>query len=287
MVLPARRFEEAHVDLPGLWGEPNSSIDWCERNYVVTYYVAEFWNTVSNACLLASGLFAFAVARRFNMEMRWQVHGLAWAFVAFGSMLFHSMLWYSSQLLDELPMVYAALVWCYCLLGIYDDRKARLLRISFAAYAVLWTLLHARGAFTVLFQLQYAVLILTGVALTDRSLRLATGHGVFSFLFTSDSVAPRSGLWMLVHLVRCHIAWLAIAFVLWISDQLACEHWHALPINPQLHAWWHVLVAVSVHIGFHTSMSYRLAEQRGAVQKVGWVWLFYYIPITTEVAPEE
>ena len=30
----------------GVWGNPTALIDWCEENYVVTTYVAEFWNTL-------------------------------------------------------------------------------------------------------------------------------------------------------------------------------------------------------------------------------------------------
>ena len=26
----------------GVWGKPTSTLDWCEENYVVTAYVAEF-----------------------------------------------------------------------------------------------------------------------------------------------------------------------------------------------------------------------------------------------------
>ena len=32
----------------GFWGSPSSTINWCETNYEMTYYVAEFWNTVTN-----------------------------------------------------------------------------------------------------------------------------------------------------------------------------------------------------------------------------------------------
>ena len=32
----------------GFWEPRTSTIDWCEINYEVTYYIAEFWNTISN-----------------------------------------------------------------------------------------------------------------------------------------------------------------------------------------------------------------------------------------------
>ncbi|RUS17275.1 hypothetical protein BC937DRAFT_90170, partial [Endogone sp. FLAS-F59071] len=31
----------------GYWGKVTSSVDWCEINYEFSYYIAEFWNTIS------------------------------------------------------------------------------------------------------------------------------------------------------------------------------------------------------------------------------------------------
>lgn len=279
MVGPIRRFESAHADQFGFWGSPNSSVDWCERNYVVSFYIAEFWNTLSNAFLAISGVAAFLMARRFKLEVRHQVHGLAWAVVGIGSTLFHGTLWYSSQLLDELPMIYAALVWCYCLLNIYDDRTLIIIRLSFGAYAAVFSVLQAFGGYTVLFQAGYAVTIIGGVVLTDRALRMYTGSGVLG-QHSARKTSP--GLQMLTSLVRWHLIWLGIGFVCWISDQAMCDSLHALPLNPQLHAWWHTFVGLSVHIGFQCQMGARLAERRGLMEKASWAWLFYFLPLASE-----
>jgi len=32
----------------GFWGNPTSNIDWCEDNYQLSPYVAEFWNALSS-----------------------------------------------------------------------------------------------------------------------------------------------------------------------------------------------------------------------------------------------
>ena len=32
----------------GFWGPPSATMNWCEEDYVVTPWIAEFWNTLSN-----------------------------------------------------------------------------------------------------------------------------------------------------------------------------------------------------------------------------------------------
>ncbi len=57
------RFEPEGGDRDGFWGPSTSSIDWCERNYEVTYYVAEFFNAISSIGLVVVGLFTIYTVR--------------------------------------------------------------------------------------------------------------------------------------------------------------------------------------------------------------------------------
>ena len=36
----------------GFWGPRTASVDWCEPNYVVSHYVAEWWNTLTSVSIV-------------------------------------------------------------------------------------------------------------------------------------------------------------------------------------------------------------------------------------------
>jgi dihydroceramidase len=42
----------------GYWGKRTATIDWCEINYEVTHYIAEFWNTISNLVMIVFPLYS-------------------------------------------------------------------------------------------------------------------------------------------------------------------------------------------------------------------------------------
>ncbi|KAJ1488973.1 ceramidase, partial [Baffinella frigidus] len=105
----AVRFEPHGHDLPGFWGDGSSSsgtIDWCERNYVVSFYIAEFFNSFSALALVVAGGYAWYQAWRDSLELRFHAIGISVVLVGLGSAAFHSTLQFWGQMWDELPMVW-------------------------------------------------------------------------------------------------------------------------------------------------------------------------------------
>ena len=48
----------------GYWGNTTSTIDFCERNYDTTQYIAEFWNTLSSFIFCVTGIIGIIIVYR-------------------------------------------------------------------------------------------------------------------------------------------------------------------------------------------------------------------------------
>src|SRR5262245_39770729 len=94
-----------------------ASVDWCEPNYVVTPWVAEWWNTVSSVPI--AGLGAFGLWRWSRSgpgrEARFALGYALLAIVGLGSIAFHGTLLKAAQACDELPMIFCGLSYAYVL----------------------------------------------------------------------------------------------------------------------------------------------------------------------------
>lgn len=86
-----------HNSVEGFWGPVQSSIDWCERNYVVSYYVAEFYNTTSNIVLLLFGLWGIQQCRQQQLETRFWIVYAGISVIGVGSASFHGTLSHIGQ----------------------------------------------------------------------------------------------------------------------------------------------------------------------------------------------
>ncbi|MFP2904775.1 ceramidase [Pyxidicoccus sp. 3LFB2] len=216
----------------GFWGPSTATVDWCETNYQHLFHVSELFNTASSLVLVAVGVLGL-VLHRHVLERRFLLAFSLLSVVGVGSTAFHATLRREHQMLDELPMLYLAIVIVYILL---EDRPQRRfghwLPVLLLGHAVLVTYLTAftRGNVQFfLFQVSFASL-------------------EFYALGRTYVLQRRSADARVKRLFRLGIAAYALAIVLWLSDIQFCPTLnetlpaHGLP-NPQFHAWWHVLVS--------------------------------------------
>lgn len=219
------------VDPVGVWGIPTASIDWCEQNYVVTPWVAELWNTVSSLAMVLAGLVGLC-SRRFAREVR--VAFALLVLVGVGSIAFHATLRFGLQMLDELPMLYLVtwLVWLLVENG-PTRRLGTWFPVALGIYVVLATAgatLNRGDAQFLAFHVSFGAMELFCLARVAQLALQQENRTVRSrFVLGLLAYACGIGVWF-VDLKACP----------WVSVTLPS---HGIP-NPQLHAWWHVLVSL-------------------------------------------
>ena len=234
---------------------PTSEIDWCELNYIHSYFVTEVFNSGTSIYYVFIALYAFFKHREIlKMDitsLRFQVMLLMLAIVGCGSVAFHGTLRYHMQLLDEIPMIYLILTSAWILTnrrtteptrggliigGIYIGACLLLtvVLLTTPQHSNIHNFFRGSGVVTFVVHLIYTFycssLAITEVSKTDA---MAAAH--MSNLFVKGFLS------------------ICIALVCWISDNMFCETLLGLPlpIFVNLHAWgWHIGTAQSVYYMF-------------------------------------
>lgn len=268
------REYHAKNDQPGYWGPVEASIDWCERNYVVSYYVAEWWNTVSNIVLIALGTIGLYHTFVRGFEPRFVVLSLATLTIGCGSALFHGTLTHVGQQGDETPMVLGMSAWIYCLVAM-DPRWERrhphgrpALGLGLTLFCAVFAVAHYYLRLVVTFQVCFGILVFSALALLLRHI----GR-------TKQAEARQLGM--------VYIQASLLGFAAWLVDVHHCETMHDLPFgipNPQFHAWWHALTAIGCYAG-PAFLCFRRAHLLG--QRPGIAWRFGCVPVVELFAGAE
>jgi dihydroceramidase len=214
----------------GYWGEATSTMDWCEINYEVSYYIAEFWNTISSMFIAWIGVIALVSLSRYTSRITDYLLATGIIVIGLGSAAFHATLTYQSQMWDEIPMVWTGSVAAYCYSSMIFPRFDN----YFFAILVIWNIvffcMHLLGGVFSLFAMIF-------VAIT---------------LYMSGCILVlqyRYGTRFTQRLLIIHISLYIVAFALWILDNVHCNTLRE-NLNPQFHSWWHILAGISIHYGF-------------------------------------
>jgi dihydroceramidase len=223
---------------PGFWGPPTSSVDWCEANYEHSRFVAEWFNTTSSLALVAAALLGFVLHRRV-LERRFLAAYAALGVVGLGSIAFHATLRFELQMLDELPMLWLALIITFILGELRRPPGTR-------AGRRLATMLTAHGL------LVTALCTLTRGTLQFACFHISFGSLELYCLARAWRLGRRSTAPAARRLLAVGFTAYAVAIAAWFVDLKACSFVaRVLPAhglaNPQLHAVWHVLVSVGFY----------------------------------------
>ncbi len=210
--------------MDGMWvhaGAP-ALVDWCEANYAVTGWVAEWWNFLSSVVMIGLGLFGLWRVR--GAELRFRVGMLGTCVVGAGSAAFHGTLLRLAQAADELPMVWLGLA---CVWTLLDREKpageGRGLAVGLLAFGVVFCVACALVPWAfALFIAVYGVAI-AWVAI--RTMQLAFFRPTTPRLRRTAAVVV--------------LAYLGGFFGFWVPEHvlLGCDS----PIQAlQLHSFWHL-----------------------------------------------
>ncbi|GAB2210011.1 hypothetical protein Droror1_Dr00015261 [Drosera rotundifolia] len=229
--------------ISSFWGPVTSTVECCEKNYVYSSYIAEFFNTVSNIPGILLALIGLIVVLRQRFEKRFTILHLSNLALALGSVLYHATLQQVQQQSDETPMVWELLLYIYILYSPdwhYRSTMPTFLFLYGAAFAVVHQLVHLR----ISFRLHYGLLFLLGIPRMYKY-----------YIYTNDLRAKR--------LAKLYLLTLILGCLCWLGDRLFCKEVSRWYFNPQGHALWHVLMGFNSYFGNMFLMFCR-------AQQLGW-----------------
>lgn len=267
----------------GYWGNVTSTIDWCEENYVVSKYVAEWSNTITNGTFVITALYSTYCAWRSRLELRFILIGIGFALVGVGSWLFHMTLQYHYQLLDELPMIYATCIPTWSILcetqetltkkG-HSSPLSRQFAVGLAISVVVTLLSWIYLVFKIpeIHQTVYGFITVSVVVMS----------GILTHKFVKDPVAKKS----LYQCMSIGIVTFLLGFVSWNLDNVFCSTWIyirrdilqlPLGILLELHAWWHILTGTGIYY-YIVYLQYLRVLTQGLGNDFAMIWRWKFLP---------
>ncbi|PRP75023.1 hypothetical protein PROFUN_07416 [Planoprotostelium fungivorum] len=246
----------------GYWGPITANVDWCEPNYAHSYYLCEYWNTLSNIPMIVLGFwgmcYAFtigAAAARNGFTPKNAFYSFTIGFfflflVGIGSWMFHMTLLYKYQMLDELPMILGSLVFVYIIMDLHPPKE-----ISLGAeekkpgglIGIFDRFMIQNRTFRAVVLILYGVTTSVLMAVdTNNPLPMNLSYlGLVLFLVwrscTGDSYAQK----IVRHYFASALVYQIAAGLCWLVEKYLCQP--LFPITAYLHAVWHVLAGTGVY----------------------------------------
>ncbi|SPO29698.1 related to YPC1 - Alkaline ceramidase [Ustilago trichophora] len=252
----------------GYWGPITSTLQWCETKYAFSYYIAEPVNTFTNLFFILLSLYGYRITRKQRLPLRYSICHLGVALVGFGSAFFHATLTYTTQLLDELPMIYTSAWLTYCVCetqrGNGKPRFRILLPASLIALVICITVVYLRNGNPIFHQVAYASIQIVSTLRVIHLLRNPT-----SDLNTTPLGRKRKSEIQQLYLFGAII--FLLGFAIWNLDNIFCYHLRQVrekvgypcAVLLEGHGWWHILTGWGAYCLITAGSQLAVGEKQG------------------------
>ncbi|KAK4170173.1 ceramidase-domain-containing protein [Cladorrhinum sp. PSN259] len=236
----------------GLWGEPTSTLNWCEEDYNITFYCAELVNTLTNLIFMYLGFKGLHNVIKYGHSRVFILSFLGYIVVGLGSSAFHATLKYEMQLADELPMIYTVCIMSFATFSYNRQLRTQILiAVGLTGLAAFITIYYLYAKNPVFHQVAYGLLTLStvvrGFYVTQYKLRPA--------VCKRNPVRGELIMKQMWKLAFSGIIMFLVGFFLWNVDTIFCKHITTTKQRLQLpwsavlegHGWWHILTGAGAY----------------------------------------
>ena len=194
------------------WGTPDVSVSFCEDKYIVSDYIAEYYNTMSALSYVIVGLLFYKTKLKKLSKII--------ILLGMGTALLHSTLRFYGQWLDEISML---------ILSFYIIKEIRQMRFGFTTSE--W----------------YLLLLIFPYFLFERyfSYFFMVFSSLQIYTYTISRKKYDECTREVYYLIKAYLIVLILSSICWVCDQLFCDYVQ----NYQLHAVWHVGTSLALFFG--------------------------------------
>ncbi|KAL1839317.1 hypothetical protein VTJ49DRAFT_1645 [Mycothermus thermophilus] len=253
----------------GVWSPPTSRANFCEEDYNITFYLAEFINALTNVTYVYLALRAMYrpssrdPGRSNLLRPSWDFMSASLFVLGVGSFLFHATLRQTLEFVDEFSML--GLTWSMLhasLTARQSPRRARVISVGLAV---------AYLSFAVFYLWAPKIIYQVYAFSTSLAVLLLRTFYVFHWAETGFPEEKRRD-W--VRRTWKAVATSLLGYMLWIIDFEHCAQLRAwreslgLPwaFLLELHGWWHILTAIGASQSMQVAREARAEVEREKAQ---------------------
>ncbi|PYH99748.1 alkaline phytoceramidase [Aspergillus ellipticus CBS 707.79] len=255
-----------HSTITPFWGAPTSYLNFCEEDYVITRFIAEFINTLSSSVYILYGIYGLIQLHRQkkNGSRSIPYYGLIGVGICSGG--YHMTLKYHTQMSDELSMHLLTTPLLYRILSFQaTPQTTKLLRMVLS--------------------ILFAIVMVVHMVMDEFLLHGITfGTAVLLITIRTIKIIPREIPALSIRKPVQHVAFFGVAsfifgYLVWLIDEFACRvllstrQTVGLPLAffLELHGWWHVFTGIGGYIAVAIIDLITAGEvQADSVEQLAW-----------------